>query len=164
MVTDTDSAELARLLVARAGEVAATVATAESCTGGLVGSAITAVPGSSAIYLGGCITYSNDAKTALLGVTRDVLAGDGAVSERCARQMADGVRNRLGATLAVSITGIAGPGGGTREKPIGTVWIGLATAEGARAEAFRFSGDRAEVRRASTVAALKAILSELTSG
>jgi nicotinamide-nucleotide amidase len=108
----------------------ATLATAESCTGGLVASQLTTLAGISEFYLGGVVSYANEAKVALLGVPEELLARHGAVSEEVARAMATGVRRRLGADVAVSITGIAGPGGGTAEKPVGLVYLGLATAEG----------------------------------
>ena len=103
-----------------------TLATAESCTGGLIGGALTSVPGSSAWYLGGVVAYSNRLKTALLGVPETILARHGAVSPQTARAMAQGILDRTGADLAVSVTGIAGPGGGTPGKPVGLVFIGLA--------------------------------------
>jgi PncC family amidohydrolase len=102
-----------------------TLATAESCTGGLVAHRITNVSGSSAYYLGGVVAYSNDMKEALLGVRHETLLAHGAVSEETAREMARGARQRLGADLAVSVTGIAGPTGGTAEKPVGLVYIAL---------------------------------------
>lgn len=103
-----------------------TLATAESCTGGLIGGTLTAVPGSSAWYLGGVVAYDNRIKTALLGVPPDTLAHHGAVSPQTARAMAQGILDRTGADLAVSVTGIAGPTGGTPKKPVGLVYIGLA--------------------------------------
>ncbi len=106
-----------------------TIATAESCTGGLIGHRLTDVPGSSDYYLGGIVSYSNVAKMDLLKVSSSVLDSDGAVSESTARQMAEGVQQRFGADIGISVTGIAGPGGGTEEKPIGTVYFGLAIGE-----------------------------------
>lgn len=123
-----------------------TCATAESCTGGGVGSAITAVPGSSAVFAGGVISYSNDVKAEVLGVSRDDLMRVGAVSSEVAAQMAEGVRKLLKVDCAVSLTGIAGPDGGSAEKPVGLVWFGLATKEGVRTEKAIFRGDRAQVR------------------
>ena len=112
-----------------------TVATAESCTGGLIGARITGVSGASQVFLGGCITYTNDMKIQLLGVSPDSIHAHTEVSARVAREMAEGVRARLGADVGLSATGYAGPGGGTEENPVGTVYIGVATAKGA--EAFR---------------------------
>ena len=121
-------------------------ATAESCTGGGVGSAITAVPGSSAVFAGGVISYSNEVKRDVLGVSARSLQTVGAVSSEVAAQMADGVRKLLKTDLAVSLTGIAGPDGGSAEKPVGLVWFGLSTKDGTRTEKVIFSGDRAQVR------------------
>ncbi len=123
-----------------------TCATAESCTGGGIGSAITAVAGSSAVYLGGVVSYANAVKEHVLGVTPETLATVGAVSSETAAQMADGVRRLTKADLAVSVTGIAGPGGGTDEKPVGLVWFGLSDPRGTRTEKALFRGDRNHVR------------------
>ena len=131
-----------------------TCATAESCTGGGVGSAITAVPGSSAVFAGGVISYSNEVKAEVLGVSRDDLARVGAVSGEVAAQMAEGARRLLKTDMAVSLTGIAGPDGGTETKPVGLVWFGLATPQGVRTEKAIFSGDRAQVRSQAIVHAL----------
>jgi len=131
-----------------------TCATAESCTGGGVGSAITAVPGSSAVFAGGVISYSNDVKRDVLGVKAETLASVGAVSSGTAAQMADGVRRLLKTDLAVSLTGIAGPDGGSEEKPVGLVWFGLATKDEVRTEKVIFIGDRARVREQAVVHAL----------
>ena len=132
-----------------------TLATAESCTGGLIAAALTAVPGSSATVLCGFVTYSNEAKAEMLGVDPAVIAADGAVSEAVARAMAEGARARSGADLAVSVTGIAGPGGATDAKPVGLVHL-AAAARGAPtlAERHVFPGDRVAVRAASVDAAL----------
>ena len=129
-------------------------ATAESCTGGGVGAAITAVPGASVAYLGGVVSYDNAVKRGLLGVSPATLETVGAVSAETAAQMADGVRRLLKADLAVSVTGIAGPDGGSAEKPVGLVWFGLATAGGVRTERAIFAGDRAAVRAAAVTHAL----------
>ena len=131
-----------------------TCATAESCTGGGVGSAITAVPGSSAVFLGGVISYANEVKRDVLGVSDRSLQTVGAVSPEVAAQMADGARKLLKADLAVSLTGIAGPDGGSAEKPVGLVWFGLSTASGTRTEKVIFSGDRAQVRAQAVIHAL----------
>ena len=131
-----------------------TCATAESCTGGGIGSAITAVPGSSEVYWGGVISYDNSVKHGVLGVAEETLATVGAVSGETAAQMADGVRRLLKTDLAVSVTGIAGPGGGSDEKPGGLVWFGLATKDGVRTEKALFTGDREAVRVKTVLHAL----------
>ena len=131
-----------------------TCATAESCTGGGVGAAITAVPGSSAIFAGGVISYANEVKRDVLGVSDHNLQTVGAVSPEVAAQMADGVRRLLKTDLAVSLTGIAGPDGGSAEKPVGLVWFGLSTKGGTRTEKVIFSGDRAQVRAQAVIHAL----------
>jgi nicotinamide-nucleotide amidase len=130
------------------------LAVAESCTGGLLGARLTAIPGSSSVVAGGVIAYSNDVKRELLGVRGETLDSHGAVSEPVAVEMASGVRARLGTEIGVSITGIAGPEGGTPEKPIGLVWIGVDIAGEVRTHGSRFIGDRAEIRFRSTQAAL----------
>ena len=129
-------------------------ATAESCTGGGVGSAITSVPGSSAVFAGGVISYSNEVKRDVLGVSAEALERYGAVSPQVAEQMADGARRLLKTDLAVSLTGIAGPDGGSDEKPVGLVWFGLSTRDGTRTEKAIFRGDRAQVRAQAVVHAL----------
>ncbi len=141
-------------LVTQAKALGLTLATAESCTGGLLAAAITGVPGASAVFGLGLVTYSNAAKAALLGVDEALLAAKGAVSEEVALAMADGVRRLAGADFAVAITGIAGPDGGTAEKPVGTVWFGLAGESGASAHHRLFTGDRDAVRAASVAFAL----------
>jgi nicotinamide-nucleotide amidase len=123
-----------------------TIAVAESCTGGLLGGRLTAVPGSSSQFLGGVIAYADDTKHRLLGVEGALLAAHGAVSEPVARQMAIGAAAALGADVAVSITGIAGPDGGSEDKPVGTVWIGFALPGGAEAVLRKLAGTREEVR------------------
>ncbi|WP_295638515.1 CinA family protein [uncultured Mailhella sp.] len=134
--------ELASLLLARGMRCA----TAESCTGGLAGAMLTARPGSSDWYLGGVISYANEVKKRLLGVREEDLATVGAVSEPVVRSMALGACTATGAEAAMSTSGVAGPGGGTKEKPVGTVWIGWALNGGTRAKVFRFTGSRDEVR------------------
>lgn len=132
----------------------ATVATAESCTGGLVAQMLTAVPGSSDYVDRGFVTYSNQAKMDLLGVTAEILRDHGAVSEPCARAMAEGARTRAGTTYAVAITGIAGPGGGTPEKPVGLVYVALAAPDGTVVRRLRWTGQREQVRAISAMVAL----------
>lgn len=146
--------EIAALLVDRARNAGVTLATAESCTGGLIAGAITSIAGSSDVMEGGIVSYSNDVKMQVLGVQEETLNEFGAVSEQTACQMAVGACKRTGADMAVSVTGIAGPGGGTPEKPVGTVWIGLATKDGVRAELHQFDGTRDEVRERTVVTAL----------
>ena len=131
-----------------------TCATAESCTGGGIGSAITAVPGASEVYLGGVVSYANAVKEGVLGVAAETLATVGAVSSETAAQMAEGVRRLTKADLAVSVTGVAGPGGGTPEKPVGLVWFGLASADGVRTEKALFAGGREAVRAQAVLHAL----------
>lgn len=128
---------------------------AESCTGGLLGSRITDVPGSSEYYLGGVIAYAYEAKVNLLNVSWDTLNREGAVSRETVLEMARGIRKLMKADLAVSVSGIAGPGGGTPEKPVGTTWIGLVAEDGEWAEIFRFSGDRKRNKALAADAALK---------
>jgi nicotinamide-nucleotide amidase len=131
------------------------LATAESCTGGLVAAALTAIAGSSDVFERGFVTYSNAAKEALLGVPGALIAAEGAVSEKVAREMAVGAIRNSAAHLAVAVTGVAGPGGGSPEKPVGLVWLGAARRAGVvRSERHIFSGDRTSVRAASVVAAL----------
>jgi nicotinamide-nucleotide amidase len=131
-----------------------TVATAESCTGGLVAARLTSVPGSSDVFLGGIVAYSNEVKEAALGVPGETLRVHGAVSAETAGAMARGARERLGAELAVSVTGIAGPGGGSPEKPVGLVYLCVAWPDGEQGIDFVVTGDRETVRRRATMAAL----------
>lgn len=131
-----------------------TVAVAESCTGGLLGAAFTDVPGSSRWFEGGVITYSNTAKVRDLGVSETALTQHGAVSQIVAEQMASGVRQRFGTTFGIGITGVAGPDGGTPEKPVGTVWIALATPSAVEAHCYHFSTSRSHNRERSVAAAL----------
>jgi nicotinamide-nucleotide amidase len=131
-----------------------TMATAESITGGLIGARLTAIPGSSDVVLGGVIAYANDVKEHELGVPAEMLAAHGAVSAETAAAMAAGVRDRLGADVGVSVTGIAGPGGGSAEKPVGLVYVHAETPEGGRGIEFSFPSDRETIRARSAVAAL----------
>ena len=120
--------ELEAVIVRMLTERNQTLALAESCTGGYLANRVTNVPGASEIFLSGLVTYSNQAKQSLLGVARQTLAAHGAVSDEVAREMAEGARHRFGADFALAVTGIAGPGGGTAAKPVGTVFIALASA------------------------------------
>jgi len=138
-----------------------TLATAESCTGGLIASHITDVPGSSVYFLGGIVAYSYEAKASLLGVSWDTLNTKGAVSREAVIEMAQGARRVFNVDIAVSVSGIAGPGGGTPDKPVGTVWVGLATPSGEEARHFVWEGDRIHNKQLSSEAALQFILDYL---
>ena len=157
----------AERLVKFLAEKKMTCATAESCTGGGVGYTITGVSGSSAVFWGGVISYDNSVKRDVLGVPEEVLATKGAVSSECAAAMAAGARRLLKTDLAVSLTGIAGPGGGTAEKPVGLVWFGLASG-GSRSRATVitekkvFHGDREAVHTAAIEHALNLLLDAVT--
>jgi nicotinamide-nucleotide amidase len=148
---ETGTAELVLTLLRERG---LTLATAESCTGGLVSARLTDVPGSSAVFIGGIVAYSNDVKAGQLGVPESVLREHGAVSAETAAAMARGARERLGADVAVSVTGVAGPDGGTEEKPVGLVFLHASGPLGERQLRFDFPGDRATIRGRATVAAL----------
>ena len=138
------------------------VGTAESCTGGLIGHRLTEVPGSSEYFLGGIIAYANDIKERVLGVQFETLETHGAVSAETALEMARGARHILGVDIALSVTGIAGPGGGTADKPIGLTYIALAAQDFARVERFVWHHDRAGNKWESSEAALKMLLQYLT--
>jgi len=135
-------------------ERGSTIAVAESCTGGLIASRLTDIPGSSRYVQEAIVSYSNEAKTALLGVPPEVIAEHGAVSEIVALAMADGIRSRAGVAVGVGVTGIAGPSGGTPEKPVGTVAVAAVTARATRSHVFRFSGEREQVKFQASQAAL----------
>jgi nicotinamide-nucleotide amidase len=157
--------EEARALLAALEARGMTLATAESCTGGLIAAALTAIPGSSAVVVAGWVSYSNAAKTRMLGVPEEVLAEVGAVSEEVARRMAEGALRESGADLALSCTGIAGPGGATAGKPVGLVFVGAARRGGAaRVERHVFPGDRAAVRAATVAAAFRLAARMLDAG
>ena len=156
--TDDEVEPLEKRVVDLAREHGVTLATAESLTGGLIGAAITAVPGSSDVFLGGVMSYANEAKRDVLGVQENTIKDFGAVSEQCAMQMAEGARSALNADIAVSVTGIAGPGGAVPGKPVGTVWLSVSTSEGTKATLFQFDGGREEVRNQTVNAALEEFL------
>ena len=137
------------------------LAVAESCTGGLIGHRITNIPGSSTYYMGSVTAYAYEAKVRLLGVRWETLEKYGAVSEETVLEMARGVRTALAADIGLAVSGIAGPGGGTPEKPVGLVWIGLSTPEVDEAWRFVFSGDRLQVKEQSAEAALGLLVEHL---
>jgi PncC family amidohydrolase len=137
------------------------LSTAESCTGGLVSHRITNVSGSSAYFPGGVVAYSYEAKASFLGVSWDTLNSHGAVSEEAVLEMARGVRKAFESDIAVSISGIAGPSGGTPEKPVGTTWLGLSTAKGEWSRHFLWDGNREENKHYSSEAALQFIIDYL---
>ena len=139
--------ELASRVIEIFREKGLSLALAESCTGGMIAETITNVAGASDIFYGSAVTYVNSAKEHILGVTRETLEKHGAVSAECAEEMAGGARSVYGADVAMSVTGIAGPGGGSEAKPVGTVWFGLAAKDDAETFRRRFDGDRAAVRR-----------------
>ena len=154
----TDDLAAAERVLAACRARGAMLATAESCTGGLIAAALTAIAGSSDVVDRGFVTYSNAAKTEMLGVPAALIEAEGAVSEAVARAMATGALARSAATIAVAVTGVAGPGGGTVTKPVGLVWFGLAQRGAAvAAEHVVFPGDRALVRQATVAHALALI-------
>lgn len=156
-----EAVELAARLEARCRARGLTLASAESCTGGLIGHLVTEVPGSSATYLGGVVAYADMVKMALLDVPADTLARHGAVSAQTAVAMAEGVRHRFGADLAVSVTGIAGPDGGSADKPVGLTYVAVADARGHDVRRFAWNGDRAANKLAAASAALELLLDRL---
>ncbi len=156
-MTDALEIRIARYLLENRFSLAA----AESCTGGLVASRITDVAGSSAYFLGGVVAYSYEAKAELLGVSWKTLNTHGAVSRETVIEMARGARKLFRADIAVSVSGIAGPGGGTPDKPVGMVWVGLATPGGEEARRFAWDGDRIRNKALSSEAALQFILDHL---
>jgi nicotinamide-nucleotide amidase len=154
------AAEVGKQLAARAWKLT----TAESCTGGGVAFYLTEIPGSSAWFERGFVTYSNAAKTQMLNVSPKVIASDGAVSEACARSMAEGALHNSGAQLSIAITGIAGPTGGTPDKPIGTVWFAWAASTFQTQSVHKkFGGDRAQIRHQAIKFALTELLVLLNS-
>jgi len=156
--------DLAKRLGARLKRANEMLATAESCTGGWAAQVVTSVAGSSAWFERGFVTYSNAAKQELLGVRAQTLRAHGAVSEETAREMARGALERSQGTIAVSITGVAGPGGGTAEKPVGMVCFAWARDGEVRAQTCRFAGDRESIRRQSVIVALEGVMRALDGG
>ena len=138
-----------------------TLALGESCTGGLIAHRITEVPGSSDYFLGGVVAYSNAVKESLLTVKNETLIAVGAVSEQTAREMAEGASKAIGSDVGISVTGIAGPGGGTEEKPVGLTYIGARTPDGGWVERYVFQGDRQSIKESAADAALELLLNAL---
>lgn len=161
--TDAELKALAEQVATLVQQKALMVVTAESCSGGWIAKTLTDLPGSSAWFDAGVVTYSYGAKESLLGVNPRTLERTGAVSEETALEMVSGALSRFGAGVAVAVTGIAGPSGGTPEKPVGTVWISWKRRGGyAYAQLFHFDGDREAVRRQTVAAALNGVLKTLT--
>lgn len=160
--TDEELLELARRLGAACRDRGLRIGTAESCTGGLVAHVITEVPGSSDYFTGGLVTYSNDLKTGLVDVPVEVLEAHGAVSAQVARAMAEGARRRLAVDLAVAVTGVAGPDGGTAAKPVGLTYVAVADGEGDDVRRHVWDSDRTGNKRLSAAAALDFLLARLS--
>ncbi|MGI9140353.1 MAG: competence/damage-inducible protein A [Gemmatimonadaceae bacterium] len=158
-----ESIDLAEVVLDSCRRTGSRIAVAESCTGGMLGQRLTAVAGSSDVFAGGVIAYDDEVKIELLGVSRDALQRHGAVSEEVATAMATEARRRFGVEIGVGITGIAGPGGGSAEKPVGTVWISIAMPDETVARQLRLFGDRHEVRHRSAQAALDLVRRSLAS-
>jgi nicotinamide-nucleotide amidase len=158
-----ESDDLAELVLGMCRDRGYTIAVGESCTGGLLGARLTAIPGSSDVFHGGVIAYDNSVKTKLLGVSDVTLREHGAVSEQVAREMAEGGAGELGTTIGIGITGVAGPGGGTPEKPVGTVWIGVAGLGETRTLGRTYVGDREEIRLRATQASLDLVRRAIAS-
>ena len=154
-----DIATLSQTIITALTKSNQTLSAAESCTGGLLSACLTDVPGSSAAFFGGIIAYDNSVKTGILKVAEKTLADHGAVSEECALEMAYAVRSLFHVSAGISITGIAGPGGGTGQKPVGTVYIAAIYEEKKSVVRYQFQGDRAAVRLSSVKAALEQFLS-----
>lgn len=152
---------LAEKVVAAASAAGKTIAFAESCTGGMLAAAVTDVAGASAAFYGSAVVYSNEAKENILRVPADIIERNGAVSRECAVMMARGARGVYGADIALSVTGVAGPGGGTPEKPVGTVWFAYSSETKEDSFVCHFDGGRDEVRSAAVRTALEYLLKEL---
>ena len=154
---------LAPQVVRQFTEKGMTLGTAESLTAGLIAATVADVSGASSVLMGGVVSYDPRVKHEVLGVSQEVIDTVGVVSEACALQMADGARKLLKVDVALSATGVAGPTGGTAENPVGTVWLGVSTAEGTIARRFQFDGDRQSVRRQTVETALRLALDVLAS-
>jgi nicotinamide-nucleotide amidase len=160
----TDDDTLSAVVGSELGDRGLTLATAESCTGGLIGGLLTEVPGSSSYYVGGGVTYSNEEKVRQLDVSEQTLLTHGAVSEECIREMAAGIRRATGADIGVAVSGIAGPGGGTPDKPVGTVWLAVAgPGDNLRTKRFVWPGSRTQIRNLAAHWALALILRQVRS-
>jgi competence/damage-inducible protein CinA-like protein len=159
-----DTTDLAAVVLDACRTRGFTIAVAESCTGGMLGARLTAVAGSSDVVLGGVIAYANQVKVAMLGVRQTTLDTHGAVSEETVREMASGARQRLGSSIAIAITGVAGPGGGTPEKPVGTIWLAVDIKGRVTAKRIQTIGDRDENRRRAAQGALALTLRALGAG
>lgn len=153
-----DSGLLAEKLIEEAALRNVTIALAESCTGGMIAGVLTDVPGASKVFLGSAVTYSNEAKTDILGVDPDIINDHGAVSSHCAEKMAEGAKRIFRSEIALSVTGIAGPDGGSAEKPVGTVWFGISSNDATYTFKKQFSGERALIRNSAVKTALEALL------
>jgi nicotinamide-nucleotide amidase len=158
-----DDTDLAAVVLDKLRSAGFKLAVAESCTGGMLGERITNIPGSSDVFLGGVIAYDNEVKVEALGVRREDIERFGAVSEEVALQMAAGIREKMGADVGVAVTGIAGPGGGTPDKPVGLIWISVQGSD-AKARRFHVGGDRAEIRQRAAQAALEMVRRTLLNG
>ena len=156
-----DDDDLAGLVLDRARAKGLRLGTAESCTGGLVGGRLTEVPGSSDVFMGAVVCYHNDLKTTLLGVPADLIQAEGAVSEAVARAMAAGALTRLGVDAAVAVTGIAGPGGGSESKPVGTIWLAAALGGAIESRRSVFGGSRHDIRARAAQGALSLLYKSL---
>ena len=158
-----DNFVLAKQLVEALKAKKLTLSFAESCTGGLVSATVVSVAGASEVFYGAVVSYDNSVKEKMLFVPSDVLCSVGAVSEECACQMARGARERIGTSIAISVTGIAGPGGGTEEKPVGLVYIGVASSRGTYAKKLLLGdlGDRTAIREASVAKMLESAIDEI---
>jgi PncC family amidohydrolase len=150
-----------RELLSRASGRGISICTAESCTGGLVGGALTGVPGASSVFVGSAVCYSNDSKTRILGVSPDILSRYGAVSAECASAMAAGARRIFHADMALSVTGVAGPDGGTEDKPVGLVWFSLEAVWERKVFSCFFNGERDEIRHKAVGTAIEILLRAL---
>lgn len=167
MVEDVSVRALADALVNALSDNGETVTTAESCTGGWIAKAITDIPGSSVVFAYGIVSYSNGSKESLLGVQNPTLRDNGAVSEAVVVEMAEGAVNLSGANYAVAVSGVAGPDGGSEDKPVGTVWFGWAQRDGSKirtsSEMQQFAGDRNEVRVQTVARALQGVLDKVNA-